>query len=295
MRAAVVILAFLVAVGKSAAQDAPSAGVVSSDLSPQDQPASPHSSSLIFRPLVAATFEPRVGFQYQLGPRKLRLDIGYSTDIWSTQRAVENASSQANALALGVDAFTYTRLRSEANLKFPVETVDYMFGINGTYALAFSATRSLAFRVRLSHISAHLADGYADSSGRFLQRPFVYSREFLDAIVAHTWANVRIYGGGTVLLQVKELPRSVGRIIPQLGVEWYGSIGVPVFAGYDVRVVQIDRVVQPVHSVQAGVYLLAQRTASVALCGYYYAGYSMHGMFYDQRDEYLALGMQVLF
>ncbi|MCX8051754.1 MAG: DUF1207 domain-containing protein [Chlorobi bacterium] len=254
-------------------------------------------SSLVFRPLAAAIYEPRMGFQFQPTTERLRLDIGYSADVWRSalERSTGESSSEA-VIAAGVDGFTYTRLRSEANLKFPVETVDYMFGVNASYRKQYDSERAVAVRVRLSHISAHLADGYADSSGMLLARPFVYSREFCDIIAAYEWLapNVRVYGGGTFLFTVKELPKPVGRLIPQAGIEWYHAIVLPVFAAYDIRLVRVGDATVPSHAVQLGI-LLGSRTPSLALSGYYYSGYSIHGMFFDRRDRYWALGVQVLF
>lgn len=253
-------------------------------------------SSLVFRPLLAAVFEPRLGFQFQPPLQRVRLDIGYSADIWQTSFDQQLFANRSAILAVGVDGFTYSRLRSEANLKFPVEAVDYMFGINATARWRSDDDRIVATRLRLSHISAHLADGYADQSGQLRQLPFIYSREFLDLVIAHEWLspNVRLYGGGTLLLTVKQLPRTVGRIMPQLGVEWLGTIGIPVFAGYDLRVVRIENATQPVHALQFGAVVLGHGRSSLAVCGYYFAGYSIHGMFFDHRDEYWALGLQVL-
>lgn len=299
--AAMIPAILFVAVANSSGQESYRIGTFYADVDDLLIAPSPRlQSALLFRPLLAAQYEPRVGFQSQLGPKKLRLDIGYSANIWETrlgQQQAEEFPISSATIAFGVDAFTYTRLRAEANLKFPVETIDYLFGVNGSYKRVYFGQRSISMRVRLSHISAHLADGYADSSRTLRMQPFVYSREFLDALIAHEWydPNVRIYGGGTVLLQVKQLPRSVGRIIPQLGLEWCGDHGLTLFVSYDMRLLQIDRTVQPVHSVQMGAVVLERYPTSLVLSGYYYAGLSMHGMFYDQRDEYFALGMQLLF
>ncbi|MCX7930787.1 MAG: DUF1207 domain-containing protein [Chlorobi bacterium] len=260
------------------------------------QPTPVVAAQQVFRPLVAAIYEPRMGFQYQPSIQRVRLDIGYSADVWTLLLSQEHfGSSREETVAVGLDGFTYTRLRSEANLKFPVEAVDYMFGINSTYRLLRLGENSVAVRMRLSHISAHFADGYADSTGMLRQRPFVYSREFIDAIVAHEWfvPNVRIYGGATYLLTVKELPRPVGRLIPQLGVEWYWKAGIPMLLGYDLRVVPIGGVSVPAHSLQVGV-ALKSGLPTLAVCGYFYSGYSIHGMFFDQRERYWALGVQVL-
>lgn len=284
------LVLILLAVGVSAAAEQQPSGQGQVELPPTT------TSTLVFRPLLAAIFEPRLGFQYQPSNERLRLDIGYSVDVWKSALTSGADGVSKSVLAIGVDAFTYSRLRAESNLKFPVETIDYMFGINGSYR--WDGTRgSSAARVRLSHISAHLVDGFADTAGMLRQRPFVYSREFIDAIVAYQWhqPNLRIYGGGTLLLTVKELPLSVGRVIPQFGFEWAPPLEVPVVAGYDVRILGIGRVTKPVHAVQLAVTALRRTDATLNVCGYYYAGYSMHGMFFDQRDEYWALGVQVLF
>lgn len=246
-------------------------------------------STLLFAPLRAAIFEPRVGVQYQPSLQRLRLDIGYSGDV--VRGRIERTD-----VAAGIDGCTYTRLRSEAQFKFPVEAVDYMFGVNASARMHLDTASALSVRVRAEHISAHLADGYADSVGMLRQRPFVYSREFVDFLAAYEWRGIRLYGGAAALVSVKPLPVEVGRFIPQLGIEWTGEVLTRVFAAYDLRAVTVGSVTLPIHAVQCGVVVpTGAHAPMLAVCGYYYAGYSLHGMFYTQRESYWAFGLQVLF
>lgn len=262
-----------------------SLGLLWSGVYAQEQP-----STLLFRPLIAAVYEARFGTLYQFPPQRIRLDIGYSVDI------CRDSVSGLGEWALGIDGFTYTRLRSEANLKFPVETVDYMFGINGSWRTRVQGT-VWALRIRASHISAHLADGVADSAGRLSPRPFVYSREFIDMIGACTLASLdlRAYAGVTILVSNKALPKPVSRVIPQLGLEWQVTVFVPLVLGVDYRLVGIDNTFIGSIAAQFNVTVMQRDKYRLAVCGYYYSGYSIHGMFYDIRDRYSAVGFQVLF
>jgi hypothetical protein len=146
---------------------------------------------LLFTPLTANVFEPRIGSSYQFSSDRLRLDIGASFDLMDI-----NISDEVET-RFGTDFFTYTHLRSEGNFKFPVETSDYFFGIN------FSAKKSLedielSSRLRIAHISSHLVDGYAYKD-RFYKEPFVYSREFSDLVLAAKYSGLRGYFGWQVL------------------------------------------------------------------------------------------------
>jgi hypothetical protein len=79
---------------------------------------------------------------------QLRLDIGTSRDIY--RRHCED-----KIISFGADFFTYTRLRGEKEFHFPVETIDYLFGINAGFKKS-KPDSEYGFRFRLSHISAHL-------------------------------------------------------------------------------------------------------------------------------------------
>src|SRR5208283_1216384 len=80
---------------------------------------------LLFKPLVADTYEPRNGILAEIGKNRLRLDIGNSIDLLQ-YRFAEDSS----LLTMGTDFFTYTLLRGEKDFHFPVDASDYFFGIN---------------------------------------------------------------------------------------------------------------------------------------------------------------------
>ncbi len=238
-----------------------------------------------FDPLRAGVFEQRVGAVHQTNVKKLRLDIGATTDLFHFK--LDSVSN----LSIGSDFFTYTRLRSEENFKFPAETSDYFFGGNVSYAKNIDSQYNLYGRLRISHISSHLVDGYSDNSV-FKQAPFVYSREFVEFIMAVTSDNgIRAYAGFTAVWNA--IPQTSSRFIPQIGLEytynftdWFAFV-----SGVDARIVSSS----PAVSLQAGLQILNKDKKGLLLSIYNYDGNSVHGMFYNQKDAYGGIGFQILF
>jgi len=260
-------------------------------------------SRINFTPLVANPYEGRVGAMYQFSDNKLRLDIGNSIDVIQGR------------LSIGADFFTFTRLRSEGNFKFPVETSDYLFGVNfSTSSLkAYSEyfddegnREGIGFdpslRLRLAHISSHLVDGLADTSGKLDKTPFVYSREFADLIFALEDFNFRGYVGLTGIWATQ--PRNVNRFIPQLGLEYKYllSNGIEAFAAYDFKLIGVDDAYVGTSAWQTGVKFYQfkqgaglQTSPAISLNIFGYHGRSMHGMFYKEKDSYIGTGFQFMF
>jgi hypothetical protein len=243
--------------------------------------------NLLFTPLTANVFEPRIGSSYQFSSDRLRLDIGASFDL------IDINTSDDIESRFGTDFFTYTHLRSEGNFKFPVETSDYFFGIN------FSAKKSLedvelSSRLRIAHISSHLVDGYAYKD-RFYKEPFVYSREFSDLVLAAQYDDLRVYFGWQVLFS--KIPKNFSLNNYQFGMDWKHPVlsFLDIVTGYDIRLIGIDDVYTAVHSFQAGLYVAMSEDAGVALDYNYFEGKSIHGMFYNEREVYSALGFRVVY
>lgn len=231
---------------------------------------------------IANPLEARILMMWQPGPKHVRLDIGAAPTLWRADPRID----------VGVDFFTLTRLRTEGNLKFPVETIDYWFGVRGTFVDTASPWDA---RLRLAHISTHLADGYADTSGVFVnRRPFVYSREFVEALVGYRIDRVRPYAGLTYLWAVQ--PRRFDRIIPQAGVNVRADVaGMTIAGGYDVKLIGIDGTYRPQHAAQLGLEWIQNGTVATSLNVYRYDGRSIHGMFADTQDHYWAVGLQMVF
>ncbi|MBS1537743.1 MAG: DUF1207 domain-containing protein [Bacteroidetes bacterium] len=246
--------------------------------------------NLFFKPLSANPLEARIGTMYQFDDNKLRLDIGNSIDLQTINL------TDSLPLSLGTDFFTLTRLRSEGKLKFPVETADFYFGINGAIKRNLNENVEGSIRLRIAHISSHLVDGYASDSVFVRQKPFVYSREFAEGIVAAEFSHsVRFYAGLTFLWATQ--PRSANRFIPQLGFDGSHKISSSLFInfGYDFKVFGINDIYTGVHALQAGVFLETSNNKGYLLSLYCYRGRSVHGMFFNQEDTYFGTGFQVIF
>lgn len=246
-----------------------------------------HDGRLVFRPLTANPFEGRVGTMYQADDNKLRLDIGNSIDLFRL----------TDDVWIGADFYTYTRLRSEGNFKFPVETSDYFFGINvSTLPLRLGKIpHPFAFRLRLAHISSHLVDGLADNTGRLNPQPFVYSREFADFTAALCMRWWRPYIGINYVWATQ--PRSAERFIPSAGFDFEHPITAKMYihGGIDCKAVGVNGVYEGQISGQTGFLFYNDNSTATAINAYWFSGRSIHGMFFTQRDAYLAIGFQVIF
>lgn len=246
--------------------------------------------NLFFKPLTANPLEARVGTMYQFGDNKLRLDIGNSIDLQTIQL------SDSLPLSLGADFFTLTRLRSEGKLKFPVETADFYFGINGAIKRSIGDNIEGSARLRLAHISSHLIDGYTTDGVFIREKPFVYSREFAEGIVAAEFSrSFRLYGGLTFLWATQ--PRSANRFIPEIGFDGSHKLSKSLSFnfGYDFKFLGVNDVYKGVHAAQAGIFLETSDNKGYLVTLYGYRGRSVHGMFFDREDKYLGVGFQVIF
>lgn len=245
------------------------------------------SDILLFKPLTASTFEPRIGACYNFDDDNLRLDIGASFDLLKF-------SYDNSALAFGADFFTYTRLRSDGNFKFPVETSDYFFGINSSYQQNLDHG-VIETRLRLAHISSHLVDGYT-RDGDFLKEPFVYSREFVDLYLAYrtrlsNWLSVRPYVGATIIFST--IPDEVKHILPQIGIECESSItrNIKLHFAFDLK----DGEFRLGYIAQSGFDFQFHQKFGLRLFYKFYYGNSMHGMFYTEKDIYSAVGFNIIY
>lgn len=251
------------------------------------------------RPL-SAPFEARILMMHQPGTGHNRLDIGAEVDILDNvvtmnldTSAVKTGAVERMRWTFGVDFFTMTRLRSEGNFKFPVETTDFWFGLNGTWT---STATPVSARLRLAHISSHLVDGYADSTGLFATRlPFVYSREFAEVTVMYDWKYVEPYVALTYLWAVQ--PRMFERFIPQIGANAHVDITstLAIRAGVDMRWIGVNGHTTMASSAQVGIVTLATGSTTVGFDIYRYDGRSIHGMFADLSDHYWGIGASVMF
>jgi hypothetical protein len=246
-------------------------------------------SGLNIRPFIANILEPKGGFLFMYDESRIRLDISTSQDFY--QKGTENT-----AFSFGGDLFTYTRLRAESDFHFPVEAIDYLFGINAGYKV-FNKDDEYGFRLRLSHISAHFVDGKYDSNKQIWSGgdgPRVYSREFIEFMPYSSYKGLRIYLGLTYLFHVT--PKNIGREIYQLGFDYYmkwidTDIFVPYIA-YDFKLNKID-VLTGNNSFTAGIKFGKAFGKGISLAYSYFSGKSIQGEYYDRQESYSAIGINL--
>lgn len=259
-----------------------------------DQPVIPEAR-LLFAPLIAHHIEPRVGLSRLINEERLRLDIGNSIDLLRRRDLPGDAQ-----LAVGADFFTWTSLRQKRDFHFPVDAVDYLFGVNTSYMRPLSTEWVSSLRFRLSHISAHLVDGSYDKENaqwRDNRLPIVYSREFLELIAAFEWrGTLRLYGGGTWIYHID--PAWLGKWSMQGGAEgvWReaGWSWLHAYAAMDLRLVDISGWHAAVN-VELGVKAGRWRGTGVQLFIAWFHGKSQHGEYFNQTWSYWGPGFNIDF
>jgi hypothetical protein len=262
--------------------------VFSSIIYPQDK-IELFPGDLNIKPFAANTLEPDLGAMFKFNSNELILSIGNSMDMIKY-----NCGNKT--MTFGADLFTWTLLRKEDNFRFPVDAVDYLFGINFSYK-QIDKNDSYGFRGRISHISAHFVDGHYDASiqhWREYINPQVYSREFIELIPFYEFCDLRVYAGLTYLFHVT--PTSIHKDNYQLGFDYYlknyfGENIVP-FAGYNLTIDHLDKY-SGNNSIKVGIKFGKPEGRGLSLQYHYYAGNSLHGEYYDFYEKYSSLGLNL--
>ncbi len=254
----------------------------------------------------AGKYEARIGGSRESANDKLRLDIGASVDLLT--KNVDGSDGDRDDAAVGrysfgADFFTWTRLRSAGGFKFPVEAVDYYFGVNGQYeslnGFPFEA------RLRVAHISAHIVDGdpsFADTATTYI----TYSREFVDLTLLAPHEIVRIGRGAEVRPYVgaqwlfHTIPDTLGRVTPYAGFDVrvmpFTTNAIGFKLGYEAR---LNTELEPIgeHLFRLGVQLgdLFNEERGVSVETSYYSGRSAYGQHFWKRESFWSLGFAVDF
>lgn len=252
----------------------------------------------LFTPLLADPSEPRIAVMPMLSRDALQLDIGTSADIYQNKE---------KTFAVGVDFATFSLLNTADNFKFPVDTIDYLFGINATWKTPVD-TGSLPFdeltaRLRLSHISSHFEDGHTDENGDWIQEgpfeiPFTYSREFVNLTVAlSSPEHHRIYAGYQYLYH--SIPDNISPHSFQVGAE----VSTPgnTYLAADFKLLPVwkggedgeTEGYRGTWNLQAGIRLSALGLDRVRLAYNYFSGMSRHGMYFYRPESHSTIGMIV--
>ena len=247
--------------------------------------------NLTIQPFTANTLEPKLGSIFKIGKNELRLDIGNSIDILRYHK------NENETFSFGTDMFTYTLLRGEKHFHFPVDAVDYLFGINAGYKKIMNNETEYGARLRISHISAHFVDGHYDGTHQQWRdglNPRVYSREFVELMPFYKIQAFRAYVGFTYIFHVE--PSTIGKDNYQVGFDYFVKDvlpqGVTPFIGYDYKLVHLDNY-SGNHSVVFGVKFGKPGGKGLSIFYNYYSGKSIHGEYFDFNKEYSAIGINL--
>ena len=246
-------------------------------------------SDLNIKPFVANILEPRVGVMFMSGKNNLRLDIGNSKDFI-------RYTDGEKIYSFGGDFFTYTKLRGEKDFHFPVDAVDYLFGLNGGIKIK-NVNSEYGMRVRLSHISAHFVDGHFDTYSnewRNGRTPRVYSREFVELTPFYSTNDFRFYVGYDYLFHV--VPKTIGKNIFQFGGEKFFTVSFSdclfPFIAYDLRLTKIEKY-SGTNSLSVGVKVGNKNNGGISFMIDYFSGNNIHGEYFDYKEKYFAFGMNI--
>lgn len=246
--------------------------------------------NLMIQPFVAKTIEPRLGFNFKINNNELGLNIGNSLDIFRMNL------DKNRKISFGADLFTFTLLRGEKHFHFPVDAIDYLFGVNFGY-LEKTRGNSFGFRMRISHISAHFVDGHFDGTHhqwRNGQNPRVYSREFVEFMPFYSFNYLRIYSGITYIFHVD--PSNIGKDAYEFGFDYFlkgylGKYFTP-FVAYDLKVTHLYKYVLN-HSLYFGIKYGKPKGKGVSLFFNYYNGNSFRGQYFNFIEKYSAVGINL--
>jgi Protein of unknown function (DUF1207). len=247
-------------------------------------------AGLNIQPFTANMIEPRIGCSSLLGKEKLRLDIGTSLDLIHVKK------SDNEVLSFGADFFTYTRLEREKDFHFPVDAVDYLFGVNAGYKIT-DKNREYGIRARLSHISAHLVDGHYDhliNGWKEGVNPMVYSREFIELIPYYRIEGFRAYAGLTYLFHTT--PKEIGKGLYQLGFDYYAnsfiSKNISPYIAYDFKLSKDDSYIGN-NIATAGIKFGKYDGKGVSVYVAYLSGRSVHGEYFYFTENYTSIGFNL--
>ncbi len=256
-----------------------------------------NASKTLFAPLLADPLEPRVAVLPSLNERALQLDIGTSSDLYL---------SDSKEFAAGVDFGTWSRLKRSNEFKFPVDAIDYLFGLNASWKKPYNGELlpfdTFSARVRLSHISAHFEDGHynADASQWTQQSdwsgtiPFTYSREFINVVLALSSPELRVYAGYQYLYHT--IPEGINPHSLQAGAELSTPGNTFIAADFKLlplwqQSLEATRGHRGSCNLQAGIRLSGIGLEKVRVVCNYYSGISRHGMYFYHPESFAAAGV----
>ncbi len=247
----------------------------------------------VYEPLEAGILESRMGFQKYTNIDNLKLDIGASIDIVTLK--TEKAKYSA-----GADFFTFSNLRSESGFKFPVDAIDYFFGINFSMKTNLSLNEKLSARLRLSHISSHLEDGHIYERTDTIFTPYVFSKEFIDLSGIYEYdatknLTLRIHGGVNYIFH--SIPDEISPISGILGLEakYFVTDILSLYISNELNIAEVNSQTNANENLEAGVTLGRKNSRGITFFFNYYDGQDFRGQYYGRYFNTKGLGLKFKF
>lgn len=248
-------------------------------------------STGLFQPLIADPKWPRftVAYQYYMKDKTLKHafapNFGASFPIYRIVNTKTNIEWE-----VGIQAGLFG-LMDIGSTPTALINADYYVSMPVTYRNG--ATSGL---VRFYHQSSHLGDEYMLTEKGKKTKRINLSYEGIDLIFSYHLNSLRFYGGGGYILHKD--PSYVKPLKLQAGSEYYshntylGGRLRPVSA-IDIKVEELKKM-QPDFSVKTGVQLenASLLNSKVQLMLEYFKGKSIHGQFYNDKVEYIGVGVQ---
>ena len=250
-------------------------------------------SEKVYEPLEAGTLESRIGFQKYTNTDYLKLDIGASLDIVALK-------SGDKIFSAGADFFTFSNLRSESNFKFPVDAIDYFFGINLNFRNDISKDRRVSARFRLSHISSHLQDGHVYERTDTIFTPFVFSKEFIDLSAIYEYdasKNLLLRAQGGLNFIFHSIPDEISSLSGQIGLEarYYLTDILSLYISNEVTISEVSDETNANENLETGISLGNKNSRGITVFFNYYDGQDFRGQYYGSYLNTKGIGMKLEF
>ncbi len=251
------------------------------------------TTNLVFVPTESSILEPRMGVTKFTNKKNLTLDIGAALDLIGYK-------ANQNTFSFGIDMFTFSNLRSEDNFKFPVDAIDYFFGINFNFKKMTSVKNKISGRLRISHISSHFEDGHQYQRTDTIFTPVVYSEEFINAaFMDHYYLNRNLSFKGLFALNYifHSIPNSISNLSCQSGLEFrnYFTRIFSLYISNNLNLASVNSVVNLNENCETGISIGERNSRSVNFYFDYYDGQDYRGQYYGNYLNYKGLGVRFKF
>ncbi|MDQ3020828.1 MAG: DUF1207 domain-containing protein [Bacteroidota bacterium] len=250
------------------------------------------NSNLVFVPTESSIFEAKTGVTKFINDDYLILDIGVSMDLIGYK-------ANQNTFSFGVDFFTFSNLRTENNFKFPVDAVDYFFGVNFNLKRKVSGKLDLSARLRISHVSSHLEDGHIYERTDTIFTPFVFSEEFINLAFKNDYkinSNLSFKGLFALNYIFHSIP-DMSKLSGQLGLELrnYFTKILSLYISNNLVLASVNSESNLNENFETGFSLGTPGRRSVNFYFDYYDGQDYRGQYYSDYLNYKGLGIRFKF